>query len=322
VSNPNPNMSSFADKPFRILSVDGGGFRGVYAAHILARIEQEYDVDLRNHFQLIAGTSTGSIIAAGLACGMRACEIVEFYEKHGPRIFPRWFIPRFGFFRSRYRNQYLHDILQELFADRRLGQVTTPLIIPATDIGNGCVHVFKSGYDEGFVRDRNVLIRDAVMASCSAPTYFDPQNVGEYLLADGGLWANSPSLVAVIDAKKRLGKDLDSLKVFSLGTGVGRSFYPQKRPWWKRYQGWGLATRWQHGKFISMLLNLQSETANNMTGLLLRPEQILRINFNSDFALPLDDPADLRDLKSHADRDFSHKAEMIKTFLDLNNRGM
>ena len=307
---------------FRILSIDGGGFRGVYASHILARIEQEYGLDLCDHFQMIAGTSTGSIIAAGLACGMRACDIVEFYEKHGAQIFPRQLTPCFGLLRSRYRNKYLHSILEDVLGDRTLGQITTPLILPATDIGNGCVHVFKSAYDRGFVRDRGVLVRDAVLASCSAPTYFDPLQVDEYLLADGGLWANSPSLVAVIDAKRRLGKGLDTLKVFSIGTGVSRSFYPQKQSWWHRLQGWGFAARWGHGKFISMLLNLQSETANNMTGLLLRPDQILRLNFDSDSALSLDDPADLRDLKSRADRDFSHKAEMIKTFLDLDSGEM
>ncbi len=302
---------------FRLLCIDGGGFRGVYAAHILARMEQEFIVNWSEHFHLIAGTSTGSIIAAGLAFGMKASEIADLYKKHGTQIFPRRGTPCFGLWRSRYNNHYLRSLLKEVFGDRTLGQVKTPLILPTTDVGNGCVHVFKSAYDEGFVRDRDVLIRDAVMASCSAPTYFDPFPVGTYLLADGGLWANSPSLVAVIDAKRRLGQNLDALKVLSIGTGVGRSFFLQKKRWWHQIQGWGFAARWGRGKFISMLLNLQAETANNMTKLLLRPEQLLRINFDSDRALSLDDPTDMHDLVSRADRDFSHQADQIMAFAEL-----
>ena len=86
-----------------------------------------------------------------------------------------------------------------------LGQVKIPLILPAVDIGNGCVHVLKSNYDPTFTRDYKVRVSDAVLASCSAPTYFDPIVIDDkYRLVDGGLWANNPSLVATIDAKYRL----------------------------------------------------------------------------------------------------------------------
>lgn len=302
---------------YRILSIDGGGFRGVYAAHILARIEKQYKIKSNEYFHMLAGTSTGSIIAAGLACGISAEELLNFYEIHGEKIFPRHLIPSFGLFKSTYKNDYLRSILKDVVGDRTLGEINIPLILPATDIGNGCVHVFKSAYDKSFVRDKDVLLRDAILASCSAPIYFDPVQVNEYFLADGGLWANSPSLVAIIDAKRRLGKDLDTLKVLSVGTGVSRSFYLQKQSWWHRIVGWGFATRWWHKKFISMLLNLQSETANNMAGLLLRPEQILRLNFDSDSSLSLDDVKDLKDLKSRADKEFTRKADKIKDFLEL-----
>jgi predicted acylesterase/phospholipase RssA len=306
---------------FLILSIDGGGFRGVYAAHFLARMEQEYSLKWREQFKLFAGTSTGSIIAAGLACGLKAAVISNFYKEHGAKIFHRRWIPSHGLIRSRYKNNHLRSVLQNIFGDCTLGQVTTPLILPAMDIGNGCIHVFKSAYDERFVRDKDVLVRDAVMASCSAPTYFDPYMIGAYHLADGGLWANSPSLVAIIDAKHRLGKNLDNLRVLSIGTGAGRSFFPQKLHWWHRPLGWGFATRWGRGRFIAMLLNLQAETANNMTRLLLKSEQLLRINFDSDSALPLDDSRDLKDLISRADRDFSHNSDRIQAFMNITKGG-
>lgn len=300
-----------------ILAIDGGGFRGAYSAHLLKRMEDEWGINWLKLFHTFAGTSTGSIIAAGLASGLSASKISEFYKKHGSKIFPRCYFPSFGIFKSRYRNDYLRSVLKDVFQDQTLGQIKAPLILPATDIGNGCVHVFKSGYNGEFVRDKNVLIRDAVMASCSAPTFFDPYPIDGYYLADGGLWANSPSLVAISDAKRRLGKNLDDLRVFSIGTGIGRRFFSQKQRWWHSLMGWGFFTRWSGPKFISMVLNLQSETANNTVGLLLKPDQLLRINFESDKPLPLDEPRDLQDLISRADRDFSHNASKIKDFINI-----
>ena len=75
-----------------------------------------------------------------------------------------------------------------MFQDKTLGEIDVPLVLPSVDIGNGCVHVFKSQYHGEFVRDQNVRVSDAVLASCSAPTYFDPHVVNDtYQLVDGGL---------------------------------------------------------------------------------------------------------------------------------------
>ncbi len=310
------NSSSTKTSVFKILAIDGGGFRGVYPAHILARIEEEWSIKWTEEFHMIAGTSTGSIIAAGLACGITAKEIVEFYAKHGAKIFQRMPFRKFGLLASRYSNAGLKTILEKVFGERKLGDLTFPLIIPTTDIGNGCVHVLKSSYDVSFVRDKNVPISEAVLASCSAPTYFDPHCVAEYSLADGGLWANNPSLVAAIDAKKRLKVPLENIRVFSLGTGKSKQFYPLKQSRAFKFFGWGFATRWKNNRFINMLMNLQAETAGNMLRLLLDDSQIMRVSFESDGVLPLDDVREYDDLKSKADRDFTHKAERIRKFIE------
>ncbi len=73
------------DKPFYILAIDGGGFRGIFAAHILARMEEEWGIDWHKQFDMFAGTSTGSILAAGLVCGLPASELVGFYKTHGKK---------------------------------------------------------------------------------------------------------------------------------------------------------------------------------------------------------------------------------------------
>jgi len=305
---------------FRILSIDGGGFRGAYSAHVLRRIEEELGITLREQLDMLAGTSTGSIIAGGVAIGMSAREIVSIYESKGSKIFKKRWFARLGLAASRYRRTALEKIVSEVFGSKTLGGIEIPLIIPATDVGNGCVHVFKSSYDDGFVRDRNVLIKDAILASCAAPTYFDPIEVGEYLLADGGVWANCPVLAAVIDSKKRLGVDLDEIHVLSIGTGISRKFYSQSNRFSKAWMGWGFATRWGRAKFIDMILNLQSQTASNMANLLLRPEQVLRINFESDRPLALDDPGEFRNLISTADHDFTHHAHLIRDYFSTTKK--
>lgn len=306
---------------FKILSIDGGGFRGAYSAHILKRIEEEFHIHWKNDFNLIAGTSTGSIIAAGLAFGMSAKELFDFYEKYGKDIFKKRFVHRTGLFFSQYRQHTLKEILDSVFGDTRLKDIAVPLIIPSTDIGNGCVHVFKSAYHDEFVRDPNVKVADAVLASCSAPTYFDPHLVdNKYLLCDGGLWANNPALVAMIDAKKRLGIKIEDLLILSIGTGTGKQYYYPQAKQKKSIFGWGFITKWERNKFIDMVLNLQAENSTNMLKLLLQEGQLLRINFEADRKLSLDDPSLLADWVSKADHDFTHNYKDIAAFLELKKK--
>ena len=305
--------------PFRILSIDGGGIRGVYPAHILRCIEERLQINLYESFDMIAGTSTGSIIAAGIATGVPAINIVEMYKKHGTGIFKKkrfyWpgkklrnmLQPMFG---SVYDAQYLKCVLADVFQEKRFGEIAKPLLLPCTDIGNGCVHVLKSGYSKEFTRDNNVLVKDAVLASCSAPTYFDPHKLDHYLLADGGLWANNPALAAVIDAQKRLSIAQADIRVLTLGTGHSKTMYGTDTS-----RKWGLVTGWKHKEFISFILSLQSQSAMNYLNLQLRPEQILRIDFESDLPLPLDDVSKIDDLLTKADHDFTHNSEAIRKFI-------
>ena len=303
------------DKPFRILSIDGGGIRGIYPAYVLRCIEERLQIDLFDTFDMIAGTSTGSIIAAGVATGVPATKIVEIYEDHGEEIFrkKRFFLPWKSvqpMFDSVYDAQYLENVLKEIFQDKRLGDIKKPLLLPSTDIGNGCVHVLKSGYSKEFTRDNAVLVKDAVLASCSAPTYFDPHRLNEYLLADGGLWANNPALAAVIDAQKRLGVAQDDIQILSIGTGHSKTMYGTNAS-----RKWGLINGWKHKEFISFILSLQSQSALNYLNLMLLPSQIKRIDFESDLPLPLDDVSMLKNLISKAGHNFTHESESIKAFI-------
>ncbi len=302
-------------KPFRILSLDGGGIRGIYPAHVLRCIEERLQINLFETFDMIAGTSTGSIIAAGVATGVPAADIVARYKEHGAEIFrkKRFILPGKSvqpMFDSVYDAQYLENVLTEVFQDKRLGEIKKPLLLPSTDVGNGCVHVLKSGYSGEFTRDNDVLVKDAVLASCSAPTYFDPHRLNEYLLADGGLWANNPALAAVIDAQKRLGVAQDDIQILTIGTGHSKTMYGTNAS-----RKWGLINGWKHKEFISFILSLQSQSALNYLNLMLRPRQIKRVDFESDLPLPMDDVSKLDDLISKADRNFTHESESIRAFI-------
>ena len=317
------------DKPFRILSVDGGGFRGTYAAHLLRRIEEEWQLNWTDHFDLFAGTSTGAIIVAGLACGKSASELAAFYDEHGKHVFSprlRSRLDPLKLFTSRYSIQKLKAHLDSMLGKVTLGEIPTPLILPSVDIGNGCVHVLKSRYSPNFVRDPRVRLSDAVLASCAAPTYFDPVTIDTYQLVDGGLWANNPSMVAVIDAQCRLGVELSDIRVLSIGTGKSKAFYPRSHGKWKdrlvNCLGWGLLTRWHSSRFIDLIFNLQSDNAHNMLCLLMNEsttdsDRVLRLTFESDRPLPMDCIRRGDDWISRADHTFTHESHRIAKFLAL-----
>jgi hypothetical protein len=312
-------MNDQNTKSFKILSIDGGGMRGIYPAHILRCIEERLQINLFDTFDMIAGTSTGSIIAAGVSTGLPAADIVAMYKEHGAEIFrkKRFILPWnklkifHSMFESIYDAQFLENVLSKVFQDKRLGDIKKPLLLPSTDIGNGCVHVLKSGYSREFTRDNNVLVKDAVLASCSAPTYFNPHKLDHYLLADGGLWANNPALAAMIDAQKRLKIAQDNIQILAIGTGHSKTMYGTNAS-----RKWGLVNGWKHKEFISFILSLQSQSAMNYLNLILRPGQIKRIDFESDLPLPLDDVSMLDDLISKADYKFTHESESIRKFLE------
>jgi len=319
------------NRPFYILSIDGGGFRGLFAAHLLKRIEEEWNFDWRDRLGLFAGTSTGAILAAGLACGLSAKRLAQLYSTLGQSVFSRRFRSRLDILKlctSKYSSARLGRELERVFGEVTLGEVEVPLILPSVDIGNGVVHVLKSRYHDGFIRDPDVRVSDAVLASSSAPTYFDPHVLeGTYQLVDGGLWANNPSLVAVIDAQYRLGVDLADVRVLSIGTGKGKALYPQGGGGLatrvaRRLSGWGLATRWQRSRLIDLIFNLQSDTAHNMLCLLFGenpndPRRVLRLTFESDRPLPLDTVSSGPDWIARADHTFTHEATRIERFLSL-----
>jgi len=298
---------------FNILAIDGGGIRGIYAAHILQRIHEELGIVFSDYFDLIIGTSTGSIIAGALAVDYPIEKIVLIYEVEGRKIFSLNSFSFNGLFKSKYSKKHLERTLNKALGNKTLSDVKkTRLVIPATDIANGQVFVFKSSYLEEFVRDKNTKITDAILSSCSAPTYFDPNRVGNYLLADGGLWANNPSLVGLTEAIGKLKINQSDVKILSIGTGIGNKYYEINGA---ENKNWGMIRGWEGSKLVDTILNLQSITSDNMVKLVLGESQYMRLNFSSDQNLAMDKFDILESLKSKADHTFTYEINKIKKFL-------
>ena len=288
------------DSTFHILALDGGGARGIYSAQILASIERELKAPVRECFDLIAGTSTGSIVAGAAAAGIPMAKIVELFRTESPRIFQKRWLSWLQV-RSKYPTYPLAQIVTDYLPNMTLGEISTPLMITSSDISTGGVQVFKSRYlkdlGEPYVRDADVALSDAILASCAAPTYFDPQPVGDFLLADGGLWANNPSIIALTEAISKFRQSVEQVHILSIGTGHSVNLYNQSRLW-------GLITGWGGRKLVSYVLGLQSQASANMAQLMLE-DRYLRLDPEiEDWGL--DDFQHLDNLRALAARDFAY----------------
>jgi hypothetical protein len=227
----------------RILCIDGGGIKGAIPIGFLARVEEVTGERVVDHFDLIAGTSTGGIIAIGLGLGLSAKDILAFYRDDGPEIFGSVLPSRSASWRERalarcrdslgrgarlvrwmgapkHSPVRLRQTLERVFGKRVLGESLTRLLIPAYHGDRRTVYVFKTSHHERLEIDHGSKAVDVALATAAAPTFFRAHEVpsGARLL-DGGVWANNPTGMAVVEAVGVLGWSPGKLKVLSLGCG-------------------------------------------------------------------------------------------------------
>lgn len=220
-------MSSHSDpgKTFRVLSLDGGGIKGTYTAAFLAELEDMTGARVADHFDLIVGTSTGGIIALALGLGLPAGRILEFYLDRGPSIFPMMSVSARlrGIARQLWRPKHssgpLRAALEEVFAGRLLGESSVRLVIPSYDGSSGDVHLFKTSHHERFERDHSKAAVEVALATSAAPTFLSAFTGSKGpTLVDGGVWANCPAAVAVIETLTVLGRRPGTVDLLSVGT--------------------------------------------------------------------------------------------------------
>ena len=267
-----------SEHEFRILSIDGGGIRGIFPAAVLAGLEERYlgGASIAGYFDLVVGTSTGGVIAIGLGAGLRAAELRDLYIERGGEIFPptnpvsRKVRKGLGIFRYRYNRETLDRILCDYLGHRTLGESKSRLCIPACDGRYGEVYVFKTPHHPDFFLDGNEQMVKVATATSAAPTYFQPLEQGGYTFLDGGLWANNPIMVGLVEALTSFSVPRERIRILSLG--CGDSSY--KVGGWKKNLGGLLA--WSDAIYRAM--RFQSLNALGQAGLLIGADRIIRID--------------------------------------------
>lgn len=208
---------------FRIISFDGGGIRGLVSLGILRRLQQDHQL-LLEEADMFSGTSTGGIIALGLASGLNVDYLINMYLENGGKIFSRRWSHALGLFGAKYTHRRLKQILVQTFAKMKLGDLKKKVLVPTFDLDNENdmgIRRWKPKFFHNFDcpdADLEVPVWQVAMYTSAAPTYF--KSYDGYV--DGGVVANNSSMSAVVQALDRRHNGthmLGDLRLLSLGTG-------------------------------------------------------------------------------------------------------
>lgn len=273
-----------ADRRFRILSLDGGGIRGVFPATVLAELERRYTGgrSIGDYFDLFAGTSTGGILGLGLGAGLTGVELQELYVVRGREVFPPlpdglygrlrgWWRDGLHYVRHRYDRTALEALLKDrLGADRLFGESRVRLVIPAFEGGRSEVLVYKTPHHPDYRTDRYKPMVTVGLATAAAPAYYRPLEDEGYVLVDGGVWANNPVMLAVIEALTCFTVEPTQIDVLTIGCGDDPYIVSPKQI---RLGG---RFFWRTALFAAM--RLQSLAATNQARLLLGPLSVVRVD--------------------------------------------
>lgn len=275
-----------------ILALSGGGYRGVFTARILQHLEKkicERSMSLAERFQLVAGTSVGGLLAAGVVLGVSAEKLEKILISHGPRIFDRRI--RFGkmklpvrlpsgpvgrLFRAPYSTKGLEcaisEVLNEDQKKLKLGELSPPLLLTAVDAIRESPAVFGSQLNSMSLY-KDITLIDALLATAAAPTYFPPYTVGGNTFLDGGVIANAPDLIGMIEAVAMHKATFDRIRVVSIGTCAPTGgVLPRKAG------ARGVIASFARGLFLTTL-EAQESLTRELSRLLLNAEW-LRIDFD------------------------------------------
>lgn len=234
-----------------ILSIDGGGIRGVIPGMFIVALEEKLkelsnnpEAHISDFFDFFAGTSTGGILIAILLYPSdtdpskpkySAKQALDIYLEHGEKIFAtsKWrrFLSKFGLLSEIYDEHYLEEVLKEYFGDTKLSQLIKPSIITAYNIELRKNHLFRQQKAISHGDSRDFYLRDVCRATSAAPTFFSVAEVfslakTRYVLVDGGLFAHNPTISALIEVLKQHNTfDISDVHILSLGTGISKNAY-------------------------------------------------------------------------------------------------
>ncbi len=295
---------------FRILALDGGGLKGAFTASAIATWEKQTGLKVVDHFDLIAGTSTGGILALGLGLGLSGQQILNFYRKRGPVIFPvtrirgRFWHTTRHILLPKYSQQILLRELEAAFYNDAnpisLRNSRCRLVIPTYHAVAGASHQFRTPHHPDLTADADTEAAHAALATAAAPTFFSAARisnmVSESSYFDGGVWANSPAMAAIIEAVCFLRRPLERIDVLSVGT--------TEEPFSARQQtragilGW----LWKR-RILELLMNVQQESSLRLARHLVGDARFLRVNaVTAPGSYCLDGPREIDELADLGNR--------------------
>jgi hypothetical protein len=277
------------DRPFRILSINGGGICGILPAAILAEFETRFlnGESVGRYFDMIAGTSTGGIMALGLGHGKTARDIRDIYVERGGHIFPpcgplgRLLRKVRRIARYAYDSKALEEELLRIFGDTPFGAAQTRLCIPSLEGRHGEPWIFKTPHHPDYKKDRFERMVRVALATSAAPTFLKALPNNGYVMVDGGLWANNPVMNALVDALSCFELDRGQIRILSVGCGETAFKVDEERSKGGLFQ-------WRD--VFSAAVRAQSLNALGQAYLLVGKDNVLRIDApETPTPIPLDD---------------------------------
>jgi len=335
----------------RVLSIDGGGIRGIVPAQVGVSIESKLqqktgnpDARIADYFDLIAGTSAGGILTCLYLCPdaenssrprWTAQDAVNFSIKSGRDVFKSSLWQKIhsldGLIDEKYPSDALEQFFRENFRDYKLSQLLKPCLITSYDVERRKATFFNQ-IDAKKYPEANYFIRDIARATSAAPSYFEIPKIysltnESYALIDGGVFANNPALCAYAEVRNKLripddrpdrGPTAKDMVILSLGTGEAQKKFP-----YEEVKNWG-QVEWIE-PLISIMMTGVAETVNyqmlQIFDAIERPNQYLRItpDLSKEVPLPIDDASEqkisalVRIGKEQAEK----YSEQLDKFIDL-----
>jgi hypothetical protein len=273
---PGPGAESF-----RVCSLDGGGIRGLFTASFLATLEELGGVGLADCCDLLVGTSTGGVIALALALRIPARRVLDLYLEIGPQVFRG--LPGPGIVGPKYPNERLMEAFRDLFGDAVLDDVATPVCITSYELMHAYPRIWKDHHAPGLETAGPQPIWKIALATSAAPAYLPAvQVLPEDCHVDGGLFANNPTLIGIVEAARFFHMPLEQVRVLSVGTGEHAKQIPYEEAARAGLFRWRLA-------LLDHVFVAQARMTDRVAEFMLSPANYLRVNVPSTEAISLDD---------------------------------
>lgn len=297
------------NKFVRILSIDGGGIRGIIPGQVLVALESKIkakkpDARIADYFDIIAGTSTGGILTCAYLVpdtespvrpAYSAEEVVGLYFKNGTSIFHRFFM-RLGIFQPKYPSKGIEKALSEYFKTYKLSQLLKPCLVTSYDVTRKKGHFFRSHIAK-IKKSYDFKLKEVTRSTSAAPTYFSTEDATsetgvQYPLVDGGVFVNNPTLCAYSEAReifrlkqKKAKVSAKNMVILSLGTGSSEKHYQ-----YKKVKRWG-AIKWIM-PLIDIMMSGVADTVDYQLKQIFDASGVAEQYFRINVEMPIDvDPA-------------------------------